>query len=314
MAAQKHSLLKRLRHRVNFTTVTGALRGVFGDRLPKQWRGRMCFAADGRPLDTAPLVTRPHAVIFVHGSADTELGWQSAPGELDYGKKLLLDFRVEPLYVRYNSGLAIHANGAELSRLLLQLTQKNKSLRSLTLIGHSMGGLVIHSAVFDAQARGSAWAKKVRQVFLLGTPHAGAPLAKLAEKTEQLLQFIPNPITLISASVIGIRSQGLKDLSKGQKGISINDPILLPQANYVFIAGSVSGKAGCLWNRLVGDGMVRHESALPVSEKTSSDWKSLLSRFARRRQVHIETVPGVGHLALRHSPAVYRILAAHWRN
>ena len=313
MPSQKPSLFARVRHRVNATSVTGALRGVFGDRLPKQWRGKMCFAEDGRPLDGVPLVMRSHACIFVHGSADTELGWQPAPGELDYGRQLLLDFRVQPLYVRYNSGLAIHENGAELSRLMLQLTQKNKSLRNLTLIGHSMGGLVIHSAVFDAQARGSAWAKKVRQVFLLGTPHAGAPLAKLAEKTEQLLQFIPNPITLISASVIGIRSQGLKDLSKGQKGISPNDPVLLPHADYVFIAGGVSGKPGGLWNRLIGDGMVRHASALPASEKPSTDWKSLLGRFARRRQVHIETLSGVGHLALRHSPAVYRILAAHWR-
>jgi pimeloyl-ACP methyl ester carboxylesterase len=307
------TIFAHIRHRVNATSVTGALRGFFGDRLPKQWRGKMCFAEAGRQLDGVPLVTRQHAVVFVHGSADTELGWQSAPGELDFGKKLLLDFGVQPLYVRYNSGLAIHQNGGELSRLLAELTQKNKFLRRLTLIGHSMGGLVIHSAVFDARARGLPWAKKVRQVFLLGTPHAGAPLAKLAEKTEQLLQFIPNPITLVGASVIGIRSQGLKDLSQGQKAIALNDPVLLPHADYVFIAGGVSSKPGGILSRLFGDGMVRHASALPAPEQPSSHWISLLRRIARRRHVHIETVAGVGHFALRHSPAVYRILAARWR-
>ena len=307
------AIFARIRHRINATSVQGALRGVFGERLPKQWRGKMCFAEAGRQLDGVPLVRRPHAVVFVHGSADTELGWQSRPGELDFGKQLLLDFGVEPLYVRYNSGLAIHENGAELSRLLLQLTQKNKSLRRLTLIGHSMGGLVIHSAVFDAQARGLPWAKKVKQVFLLGTPHAGAPLAKLAEKTEQLLQFIPNPITLIGASVIGIRSQGLKDLSKGQKGISVNDPLLLPHADYTFVAGGLAAKPHGFLNRLIGDGMVRHASALPAQQSESSAWKNLLGRLARRRQVRVEILPRVGHLALRHSPAVYRILAARWR-
>lgn len=313
MEKSPYSFMARFRRRVNAASAAGALRGVFGDKLPKAWRGQMQFAEQGKLLGDRPVVSGVHACVLVHGSADTELGWQGPPGELDYGQRLLLDFNTRPLYVRYNSGLAIHENGAQLSRLLSGLMQKNKSLRTLTLIGHSMGGLVIHAAIFDAQARRLAWAEKVKRVFLLGTPHAGAPLAKLAEKTEQLLQFIPNPVSLIGASVIGLRSKGLKDLSKGQKGISVNDPVLLPHADYVFVAGGLSGKAGSLWNRLIGDGMVRQASALPAGETEVSAWKALLGRFARRRAVSVETVAGIGHLALRNSPEVYRILAAHMR-
>lgn len=313
MAKHSPGWFARFRRRVNAASVAGALRGVVGDKLPRAWRGNMQFAEQGKLLGDVPVVHGAHASVFVHGSADTELGWRGPPGELDYGQQLLLDFHIRPVYVRYNSGLAIHENGAELSRLLSGLIQKNRSLRTLTLIGHSMGGLVIHSAIFDAQARGLPWAKKVKRVFLLGTPHAGAPLAKLAEKTEQLLQFIPNPITLIGASVIGIRSQGLKDLSKGQKGISVNDPVLLPHADYTFVAGGLAAKPHGLLNRLIGDGMVRYASALPAQQNESSAWKNLLGRLARRRQVRVEILPGVGHLALRHSPEVYRILAAHLR-
>lgn len=266
MAKGPYSFMARFRRRVNAASAAGVLRGLLGDKLPRAWRGQMQFAEQGKLLGDIPIVPGAHACVFVHGSADTELGWQAASGELDFGQRLLLDFKMRPLYIRYNSGLAIHENGAQLSRLLSRLIQKNKSLRSLTLIGHSMGGLVIHAAVFDAQARRLVWAKKVKRVFLLGAPHAGAPLAKLAEKGEQLLQFIPNPFTLMAASVIGLRSKGLKDLSKGQKGISVNDPVLLPHADYVFVAGSISGKAGSFWNRLVGDGMMRSASALPAGE------------------------------------------------
>lgn len=313
MAKDPNSLTARIRRRVNAVSIAGALRGLIGDKLPAALRGKMQFADAGRLYAETPAVGGAHACVFVHGSADTELGWQAVPGELNFGQRLLLDFNIKPLYVRYNSGLAIHENGAELSRLLSDLVQKNRSLRSLTLIGHSMGGLVIHAAIFDAQARRLAWAKKVKRVFLLGTPHAGAPLAKLAEKTEQLLQFIPNPVTLMGASLIGLRSKGLKDLSKGQKGISVNDPVLLAHADYVFVAGGLSGKAGSLWNRLIGDGMVRHASALPAEQTEVSAWKALLARFARRRGVYVETVPRVGHLALRHSPEVYRVIASHIR-
>ncbi len=309
MAGRFKKAIASVRRIVNAATVGGAVRGVIGDKLPKQWRGQMQFCEAGKILAQGPVIRRAHVSVFVHGSADTELGWQAKAGELDFGGQLLLDFGVQPLYVRYNSGLSVSENGSELARLLDQLLREHKSIRRITLIAHSMGGLVVHAAIYDARARRMLWPKRVHQVFLLGTPHAGAPLAKLAEKGEQLLQFIPNPITLIAASVIGLRSRGLKDLSLGQKGISTRDPVLLPHATYVFVAGGLQKNQSGIMNRLLGDGMVRSPSALPKREPADTLWKQIMSRLAKTPQVHIETAAGVGHLALRNSPQVYRIIS-----
>lgn len=309
MSQKRPKRFAALRSYFNATSIAGAVRGVVGDRLPALWQGRMAFCSDGKILKELPQVTRKQVCVFVHGSADTELGWHGQPGDLDFGRKLLLDFGIAPLYIRYNSGLAIHDNGATLSRLMQELLLKNKAVKSASLVGHSMGGLVIHSAVFDAEARGLSWTKKVRQIILLGTPHAGAPLAKLAEKSEQLLQFIPNPVTWIASSVLGMRSRGLKDLSLGQKGVSLNDPILLPHVEYLFIAGGLQKKEHGFLNRLLGDGMVRSPSALPRRNEPENAWKKILSRFTKSPAVRIETVPGVGHLALRNHPEVYARIA-----
>lgn len=313
MAGQFKKTISAVRRTINAATVGGAVRGVVGDRLPKQWRGTMQFCESGKPLPHGPIIRRSFVAVFVHGSADTELGWQAKPGELDFGGQLLLEFGVQPLYVRYNSGLSVSENGSDLAELLAQLLRDHKSIRRITLIGHSMGGLVIHAAVYDARARRMVWPKRVHQVFLLGTPHAGAPLAKLAEQGEQLLQFIPNPFTLIAASVIGLRSRGLKDLSLGQKGISTRDPVLLPHAMYVFVAGGLQKKHTGIMNRLLGDGMVRGPSALPKHAPPDTPWRQIMSRLAKTAQVHVENVPGVGHLALRNSPQIYGIISRYMR-
>jgi triacylglycerol lipase len=300
-----------VRKKINATTVSGAIRGVIGDKLPVKWRGKMQFCESGKLLTHLPAIRRPHICIFVHGSADTELGWQAKGGELDFGGQLLVDFGLQPLYVRYNSGLSVGENGSALAELVDHLLREHKSIRQVTFIAHSMGGLVVHAAIYHARALHMRWPKRVHQVFLLGTPHAGAPLAKLAEKGEQLLQFIPNPITLIAASVIGLRSRGLKDLSLGQKGVSTRDAVLLPHATYVFVAGGLQKKHSGIFNRLIGDGMVRSPSALPKPDSYATLWQQIMSRLAKTPRVQIENLPGVGHLALRNSPRVYAILARH---
>lgn len=269
----------------------------------------MRFAEKGKLLSQAPLLKRKDACVFIHGTSDTELGWQKKPGTFDFGERLFLDYNIQPLYVRYNSGLAIHENGLELAQLLDELVLKNKALRTLSLVGHSMGGLVIHSAIVHAQLKRLAWTKKVKRVFLLGTPHEGAPLAKFAEKAEQLLQFIPNPAALLGASVIGLRSQGLKELSRGQKTTAQYDTVLLPHADYIFVAGSLAQKP---LSRLFGDGMVHPQSALPAAMDVNPTWKTRLARLARGPRVRLHTLPGIGHLALRHADAVYSVIAAEF--
>jgi triacylglycerol lipase len=307
------------------------VQGVFGDKLPKRFATEMAFYAEGKPLPADFAPTKKHAVVFVHGSADTEHGWNVKPGELNFGERLSHDFPVETLYLRYNSGLAVSENGERLSKVLADLA-RHKSLRSITLIAHSMGGLVAHSAIYHARAmaHGGAWArsatdgideraqhmawlKKLKQVFLLGTPHAGAPLAQIAEKGEQILQFIPNPFTLIAASVIGLRSRGLKDLSRGQKGLPAEGSILQQGVKYVFIAGGVQKKASGVMNRLIGDGMVRSQSAVLGGQGDIPWHKRAFQWLKKSAEVRVENLPGINHLALRTSPQVYAVIQNHFK-
>ena len=309
--------IKKLRSRLPAKSrVAGAIQAVIGDKLPKRLQIDMCFVENAVPV-AYPHITRDHVCILVHGSADTEAGWAVAKGELDFGQQILLEFHAAPLYVRYNTGLAISENGEKFCALLTELMNRRKNIRKVTLIGHSMGGLVIHSAMYHARAQRLAWTKKIRQIFLLGTPHAGAPLAKLAEKGEQILQFIPNPITLIAASVIGMRSRGLKDLSRGQQGLPAEGKILLPGVDYVFIAGGLQKKPRGILNRLIGDGMVRRPSAHAEPETSAAGevaWmKKAAQWFSRAPRLTMETVPGASHLALRTSPAVYAVIARRFR-
>lgn len=295
--------------------VAGAIQGVIGDKLPRTMQIEMQFIAEGRPVED-PVVSRQHVCIFVHGSSDTEAGWSVKSPHLNFGQQILLEFGAAPLYIRYNSGLAVSANGESLAKLMQQLLARHPSVRKVTLVGHSMGGLVIHSAIYHARAQHLAWIKKVKQVFLLGTPHAGAPLAKLAEKGEQILQFIPNPFTLIAASVIGLRSRGLKDLSHGQRGLPAEGKLLLPKTQYVFIAGGLQNKPKGIFNRLMGDGMVRHGSAhaaeVPPTGTAAAWLKKAVPWLNREAKVHVEIVPGANHLALRTSPHVYAIIRQYF--
>lgn len=295
--------------------VAGAIQGVIGDKLPKSMQIEMQFVAEGRPV-ADPVVSRQHVCIFVHGSADTEAGWSVKAPHLNFGQQLLVEFGAAPLYIRYNSGLAVSDNGENFAKLMQEFLARHKSVRKVTLIGHSMGGLVIHSAVYHARAQNLAWIKKVHQVFLLGTPHAGAPLAKLAEKGEQVLQFIPNPVTLIAASVIGLRSRGLKDLSHGRRGLPAEGKILLPKTQYVFIAGGLQKKPKGFFNRLLGDGMVRQGSAhadeAPATGSAAAWLKKALPWLNRAPRVHVEIVSGANHLALRTSPQVYNVIRQYF--
>lgn len=291
--------------------VSGAVQGVFGDKLPKRFATEMAFYDAGKPV-AADQITAKHAVVFIHGSSDTELGWQPKPPAVAFGAQLEKNFHVQAFYLRYNSGLAVSDNGEKLSALL-ETFAAQKEIRRLTLIAHSMGGLVAHSAIYHARAQGKKWPKKLCQVFLLGTPHTGAPLAQIAEKGEQILQFIPNPVTLIAASVIGLRSRGLKDLSRGQTGLPAEGKILQPRVKYVFIAGGLQKKQKGIMNRLIGDGMVRGASAVQEQKGDVSWLKKLFPWFIKSADVRVENLSGVNHLALRTSAEVYAVLHNHFK-
>ena len=113
------------------------------------------------PIDAAVLRdVFPNATsrlaVFVHGLCETESAWwpserkQRTHGAFNFGDRIAaLGFT--SLYVRYNSGLHISDNGAGLSTLLDDVTSAwPVPVEDVTLIGHSMGGLVARSACHHA--------------------------------------------------------------------------------------------------------------------------------------------------------------------
>lgn len=159
-----------------------------------------------------PNATR-RVVIFVHGLIENE-NWWFPDGRRDFGSRLRDDLNVTPLYLRYNSGRHISDNGAELSALLEQLVAEwPVSIRELTVVGHSMGGLVAKSALRQGVDSGAKWPAKLRHLVYLGVPHRGSLVEYGANLAAWTLDRVPESAPL--ARPFRLRSKGIKDLRFG---------------------------------------------------------------------------------------------------
>lgn len=203
-----------------------ALNGVLGDQL----------ADAGNPLaitmtlrhQSVPLDLRREAlaqafpgatgkiVVLLHGLCMNDLQW--APGadqsRCDYARLLTRERGYTPLFLHYNSGLHISANGQQLAALLEQLMAVwPQPVRELTLLAHSMGGLVARSACHQAGEAGLAWRARLKHIIFLGTPHHGAPLERVGSWVDALLGS--NAVTRPFAKIGQLRSAGITDLRYG---------------------------------------------------------------------------------------------------
>jgi pimeloyl-ACP methyl ester carboxylesterase len=224
--------------------VLAALNGVMGDRL----------AADGNPLATAMSLrvqgqAKGKVLLLVHGLCMNDLQWPD-----DYPAALAAA-GYTPVFLRYNTGLAIDHNGSELSMQLDDLLRNwPVPVQELAILAHSMGGLVVRSACARAKGRGGAWLGYLRHIVFLGTPHHGAPLEKAGHWIEMLLG--KTPWSAPFARLAGLRSAGITELRHGA-----STP--LPEGVQCHtVAATTAGRRSLLADRLVGDGLVPLRSAL----------------------------------------------------
>jgi pimeloyl-ACP methyl ester carboxylesterase len=214
----------------------------------------------------------PHVAVWVHGLCLSEQQWVRRGG-VTMGAHLNDDLDITPVYVRYNSGRHISTNGRELSDRLEQMIQAwPLPVQSLTLIGHSMGGLVVRSSAYYGDRDVRVWRKKLRNVICLGTPHHGSPLEKGGELLTRAMQANPYLDPLAFGH---IRSAGIRDLRYGSLidedwqhvGSDPNradnrTPVpLLPDVNHYFAAATVGHNDNDPLSRVVGDLLVRTASA-----------------------------------------------------
>jgi pimeloyl-ACP methyl ester carboxylesterase len=264
-----------------------ALNGFWGDRLAEQHASLAPALAlrthDGRlrrvPGNVVHDVAAPTGklVVFLHGLCESERYWwygaqhSWTDPHVTYGSLLRDELGWTPLYVHYNSGLHVSENGRLLAEYLQALsTEWPRPVTEITLVGHSMGGLVARSAAHHAIEHRLEWVAALRHIVGLGAPHLGAPLERWVNAGTCTLARLPE--TRPFAIWLNRRSVGIKDLRYGSiieddwRGIDLDERLtdrctpatLLPGVQYSMVSATLSTRPD---GRLAHDLLVEHISA-----------------------------------------------------
>lgn len=301
-----------------------ALNGAFGDYLEASGNElalSMELVDDtGRALAVTPEglagalhEPSPRVVLLVHGLGMNDQQWRQG-GRADFGERIAAEFGYTALRLRYNSGRHISENGRELADLLECLVAAYPvTIERLTIIGHSMGGLVARSAGHHAESAGHRWVDRLADLVCLGSPHLGAPLERLGNHVTTSLKRIPHTEPL---AVLGnIRSAGVKDLRFGylrdedwqKDGADARDHtppralVGLDHVDHFLVAATLGQREGAPLGRWLGDLVVPVESAVGLARSPS---RRLAARDQDGRVFY-----GMTHFALIHHDDVYAAIA-----
>jgi pimeloyl-ACP methyl ester carboxylesterase len=306
-----------------------ALTGFFGDRLEQHKNPlaeSMSLRHEGQEVQVTPEGLRqafPEAtgklVVLVHGLTCTEWCWSFQARErwgdprMNYGAALARDLKMTPLFVRYNSGRHISDNGWDLAELLGRLIEAwPVPVKEISLLGHSMGGLVARSAAHQAAQGGAPWVTRLRRVIAVGSPHLGAPLEKAVNAMTYTLKRVDAAGAQVPAQVLDLRSAGIKDLRFGytiKDEWKDRDPDALLEDNrkeiplldgvaYAFVASTLARDPKHPVGSLLGDLLVRLPSATGQHPEP-----------ARRVPFHLGSIHGgISHLTLANHPDVYEVI------
>jgi hypothetical protein len=257
------------------------LNGVLGDHLADSSNPlaiEMQLRRDGHPLELDAAALRrafPEAprrlLVLVHGSCRNDRQW--ARRGHDHGAALARDLGYAALYLLYNTGLHVSANGRAFAALLEQLVAAWPTrVDELVLLAHSMGGLVSRSACHYGEVERYQWRRKLRALACLGTPHHGALLERGGNWVDVLLGVSRYSAPL--ARLGKIRSAGVTDLRYGNvldEHWARRDrfsprrddrvPLPLPKGVRCYAIAATTSAPGAA-GKLRSDGLVDVESAL----------------------------------------------------
>ncbi|WP_242108287.1 esterase/lipase family protein [Luteimonas aquatica] len=296
--------------------ILSAINGVLGDHLEASGNPLaipMRFRRDGQELPLARGALRarlPQAggklLVMVHGLCMNDRQWKY-DGH-DHGEALARTLGYTPVYLHYNSGRRISDNGRELAGLLERLLKAwPVDVEDVVFLCHSMGGLVVRSALEAGLRKDKSWTRLPLRAVFLGTPHHGAPLERAGNWAEQLIAFSPYSAPFVRLSQL--RSAGIQDLRHGnlldrdwKRGNGREDnrtPLPLPAAvrAYAIAATTQAARRDGKPRRLSGDGLVPVASALGDHANPAFD----LGIPASRRWIGY----GINHLELLGDAAVY---------
>jgi pimeloyl-ACP methyl ester carboxylesterase len=242
-----------------------------------------------------------HVVLFLHGLCESDESWGST-----YAQRITADTDGTPVYIRYNTGLRVSENGKHLDWLIRQLVDSWPTrVTRITLVGHSMGGLVVRAATNHATASGQTWQHLVRDVVCLGTPHTGAALEKVAHVGSRVLHFFPESRPF--SRILNSRSTGILDLRHGYItkeewegqdltrlwGLDRIAAAPLPNAEYHFVVATLGATKRHPFSTVLGDLLVHFSSAAGLGRTGP------VVEGAR-----LEYLPSTHHFALLSNPQV----------
>lgn len=307
--------------------VLSAFNAAFGDYFESQehdWALPMTLCRNGEILELSAECLAaaipdpsPHVVIFIHGLGMNDLLWESPAGE-SFGHQIQKETGATVLWLRYNTGRHIFQNGQDLAELLEALNEQYPvAIESLTLVGHSMGGLVSRSATFYGRLFGHHWVGRLKGVVCLGSPHRGAVLENMGNWLTYLLGGNPYsmPLSLIGKS----RSAGIKDLRHGSlrhddwldrdlddiRSFTPEPVPLVPGVRYLLVASTWGQNPPEAMAKVIGDGLVRVDSAL--NPHTGGDGEEVPGQITR---LHFRNI---GHIRLIHDASVGQALLDWYR-
>lgn len=297
-----------------------ALNGVVGNRLAENdnpFAIPMSLRYRDEALNWQSLPEMPDAsgkvVLLIHGLCMNDLQQHARRNGhvAEHGATLAAALDYSPVYLRYNSGLHVSQNGHELSAQLEQLDRCwPEAIEDLSVVAHSMGGLLIRSALHYATQEGLSWPSRLGKIVFLGTPHHGAPLERIGNWLDIILATFSHtrPFTALGK----IRSAGITDLRYGNVlhedwqdrdrfHHKPHDPQHVPLPGAVdcyCVAATLATKRSALADHLIGDGMVPLRSALGEHGE-----KQRTLSFSKSSQW---IAHGTNHMELLDSPEVIR--------
>lgn len=278
--------------------VLGAVNGFLGDRISErqpalapQMRMRLHggrlrrvpanLAADAADSGTAT----GRILVFLHGLCETDLCWSFAAEKrwgdrtCTYGSRLRDDDGWTPIYLNFNTGVRVSANGREFAEMMEELVHAwPVPVTEIALVGHSLGGLVARGAAHQANLLDHDWLEPLRHIVGLGAPHLGAPLERFANWGTHRLARLPE--TRPFATWLNQRSVGIKDMRYGallEEDWTGYDPdelltdrctpaVLLPGVAYSVASATLSREP---YGLFAHDLLVQHSSAHGIGKVRS---------------------------------------------
>ena len=295
------------------------LNGVLGDHLVASDNPLaipMTLRHAQRHLDPsapATLLTRASGriLLMIHGLCMNDLHWRGehngAP--VDHGEALAAALGGTLVHLRYNTGLHISQNGRALAaQLELLVAHWPVPVEHITIVAHSMGGLVARSACHYGEVASMRWRNLTREIVFLGTPHHGAPLERAGQWVDSVLAR--TMYTAPFAALGQMRSAGITDLRHGylrdedwqgvdrfESGADQRVHLPLPEGIACFsVVAALAAKRSASADHVVGDGLVPLRSALGSHDEPHRD-------LGLDRHAHWIT-HGTGHIELLHRPQV----------